>query len=150
MTEYLAPIFTNSALEKLPLFADDSAIAAAIVGTGKAAYFKTILPTLERNGFPRKCPLHGGRSTYLIKLFYMAYYMPERKTVEYRADAVRTEEHTREVEKNWEDFKRAQAEKKARKKANSDSWAERKRVALDQHRAKKAAAGNEIDTKDLA
>lgn len=65
---------TNVALEKLPLFATDQEIAVAIVGKEKAAYFRiAVIPTLERQGFPSKDPLHRGRSVHLVKQFYAAY-----------------------------------------------------------------------------
>lgn len=130
---------TNNALDKLPLFADDHDIAVAIVGKARATYFKSILPILERRGFPRKCPLHGGRSVFLIRLFYQAYYAPEVSAVRYGAESYRGAEQRLLEEENWQRRLDVKTEKKARAKANSDAWAEKKRRALEEFRAKKGA-----------
>ncbi|NGO51597.1 hypothetical protein [Allomesorhizobium camelthorni] len=132
-------LISNILLEKLPLYADDHDIAVAVVGRERAAYFKSILPILERKGFPQKCPLHGGRSVFLIKAFYTSYFYPEQKAVQYRAVAARTEEARYETERRMAEWGQRQAEKKARAKANSDAWAAKKKKALEEFRAKKAA-----------
>ncbi len=65
---------TNAALDKLPLFASDAEIAAAVVGRTKADYYrKAIIPALESRGFPGIDPLHSGRPVPLVKQFYAAY-----------------------------------------------------------------------------
>jgi hypothetical protein len=65
---------TNTALDKLPLFASDTEIAAAVVGQAGADYYrKAIIPALERSGFPGVDPLHNGRPVPLVKRFYAAY-----------------------------------------------------------------------------
>lgn len=61
-------------LDALPLFADDKAIATAIVGRANAEYWlSVVLPELERCGFPAKDPLHGGRAVPLVMRFYDDY-----------------------------------------------------------------------------
>lgn len=62
-------------LAKLPLFASDHDLAIAIVGKERAAmWIKTVIPQLERKGFPRIDPLHDGRPVPLVKKFYDGYF----------------------------------------------------------------------------
>jgi hypothetical protein len=66
---------TNTALDKLPLFATDLEIAVAIVGKQNASRWKReALPALEHKGFPRFDPLHKGRPVPLVKQFYALYF----------------------------------------------------------------------------
>lgn len=61
-------------MKDLPLFATDQQIAVAIVGRERAAmWIKTVIPQLERKGFPRVDPLHDGRPVPLVKKFYDGY-----------------------------------------------------------------------------
>lgn len=63
------------ALGMLPVFATDQQLAVAIVGKTRAAmWVKTVLPQLERKGFPRLDPLHDGRPVPLVKKFYDGYF----------------------------------------------------------------------------
>ncbi|WJR68144.1 hypothetical protein QTA58_05130 [Neorhizobium sp. CSC1952] len=65
----------SDALSKLPLFATDRELAVAIVGKERAAmWIKTVIPQLERSGFPRIDPLHDGRPVPLVKKFYDGYF----------------------------------------------------------------------------
>ncbi|KKX33993.1 hypothetical protein FDR95_05010 [Rhizobiaceae bacterium LC148] len=65
----------TDALAKLPLFASDHDLAIAIVGKERAAmWIKTVVPQLERKGFPRRDPLHDGRPIPLVRRFYDAYF----------------------------------------------------------------------------
>lgn len=62
-------------LSKLPLFATDKQLALAIVGRQRASMFvKTVIPQLERKGFPRIDPLHAGRPVPLVQKFYEVYF----------------------------------------------------------------------------
>lgn len=62
-------------LSGLPMFATDQQIAVAIVGKQRAAmWVKTVIPQLERKGFPRVDPLHDGRPVPLVKKFYDGYF----------------------------------------------------------------------------
>lgn len=64
-----------TALNALPLFATDRQLAIAIVGRGRAdMWVKTVIPQLERKGFPRIDPLHDGRPVPLVKRFYDGYF----------------------------------------------------------------------------
>lgn len=64
-----------SNLDNLPLFATDKELALAIVGKERAAmWVKTVIPQLERKGFPRIDPLHDGRPVPLVKKFYDGYF----------------------------------------------------------------------------
>lgn len=66
---------TNAALDKLPLFASDMEIAAAIVGRGRAEYWcRAILPALEQRGFPAIDPLHKARPVPLVKQYFAIYF----------------------------------------------------------------------------
>lgn len=63
------------ALDNLPLFATDKELAVAIVGKERAQmWIKTVIPQLERKGFPRIDPLHDGRPVPLVKKFYDGYF----------------------------------------------------------------------------
>lgn len=64
-----------TALSALPLFATDKQLAVAIVGRSRAdMWVKTVIPQLERKGFPRIDPLHDGRPVPLVKKFYDGYF----------------------------------------------------------------------------
>jgi hypothetical protein len=57
------------------MFATDHQIALAIVGKERASmWVKTVIPQLERKGFPRIDPLHDGRPVPLVKKFYDGYF----------------------------------------------------------------------------
>lgn len=59
----------------LPLFATDQELAVAIVGKERATmWVKTVIPQLERKGFPRVDALHDGRPVPLVKKFYDGYF----------------------------------------------------------------------------
>ncbi|TPM59016.1 hypothetical protein FJ959_09090 [Mesorhizobium sp. B2-2-4] len=65
----------NDPFARLPLFASDKDIAAAIVGRAKMEYWlKAVLPTIERRGFPAVDALHGGRPVPLVRKFYEGYF----------------------------------------------------------------------------
>lgn len=142
------PWIGNDALDKLPLFASDHEIAVAIVGKERAAYYKSILPTLERRGFPQVDPLHKGRAVALVKKFYEGYFgitagfvaKPDGDEREWVPKRERNVDKQARAKTNAESSSRlTEAEKKARAKANAEAWAERKRNALEEFRAKKAA-----------
>ncbi|MDX1195291.1 hypothetical protein GOL96_29785 [Sinorhizobium medicae] len=66
---------TDDLLSQLPLFATDQQLAVAIVGKDRASmWVKTVIPQLERKGFPRIDPLHDGRSVPLVRKFYDGYF----------------------------------------------------------------------------
>ncbi|MBZ9922278.1 hypothetical protein LB579_31880 [Mesorhizobium sp. BR1-1-7] len=63
------------ALSKLPMFATDRQIAAAIVGNGGAdRWIKEVMPILERRGLPKVDALHGRRAVPLVRKFYEGYF----------------------------------------------------------------------------
>ncbi|RVN04005.1 hypothetical protein CN120_15760 [Sinorhizobium meliloti] len=66
---------TDDLLSQLPLFATDQQLAVAIVGKDRASmWVKTVIPQLERKGFPRIDPLHDGRPVPLVRKFYEGYF----------------------------------------------------------------------------
>ncbi|MDX0777379.1 hypothetical protein GOD44_23480 [Sinorhizobium medicae] len=66
---------TIDPLSQLPLFATDQQLAVAIVGRDRASmWVKSVIPQLERKGFPRIDPLHDGRSVPLVRRFYDGYF----------------------------------------------------------------------------
>ncbi|MDX0752899.1 hypothetical protein GOD45_23705 [Sinorhizobium medicae] len=66
---------TADLLSQLPLFAIDQQLAVAIVGKDRATmWVKTVIPQLERKGFPRIDPLHDGRPVPLVRRFYEGYF----------------------------------------------------------------------------
>jgi hypothetical protein len=64
-------------LDKLPLFAREEQISAAILGPGKYVEWQQIVPLLERRGFPIVDGLHGGRYTPAVKAFYDQQYLSD-------------------------------------------------------------------------
>ncbi|UYE95816.1 hypothetical protein KNLIENLN_00003 [Sinorhizobium phage NV1.1.1] len=65
----------SDSLSTLPLFATDQQLAVAIVGKARASmWVKTVIPQLEKKGFPRIDPLHDGRPVPLVKKFYDGYF----------------------------------------------------------------------------
>lgn len=69
------PLGKAISLEGLPLFATDHQLAIAIVGKTRASmWVKTVIPQLERKGFPKVDPLHDGRPVPLVKKFYDGYF----------------------------------------------------------------------------
>lgn len=65
----------NDPFARLPLFASDAEIAAAIVGKALAPkWVKDRLPTLAaKPGFPKIDDFHGGRPVPLVRSFYRSY-----------------------------------------------------------------------------
>lgn len=61
-------------LDKLPLFASEEAISAALIGPGKTAEWRQIVPLLERRGLPTVDGLLGGRYTPAVKAFFDREY----------------------------------------------------------------------------
>ena len=61
-------------LDKLPLFADEEAISAAVLGPGKFAQWRQIAPLLERRGFPTVSAQMGGRYTPAVRAFFDREY----------------------------------------------------------------------------
>ena len=71
-----APVEFRSKLDRLPLFATDDEIAAALVGRKLAAqWINETAPYLQNKmpGFPRVDPLHDGRPVPVLKVFYASY-----------------------------------------------------------------------------
>jgi hypothetical protein len=61
-------------LDKLPLFASEEAISAALMGPGKTVEWRQIAPLLERRGLPTVDGLMGGRYTPALKAFFDREY----------------------------------------------------------------------------
>jgi hypothetical protein len=61
-------------LDDLPLFADDLAIGAVLLGTGRAAEWPNLVPMYERRGFPKVDPVMGGRYVPAVKAFFDVEY----------------------------------------------------------------------------
>ncbi len=61
-------------LDKLPLFASEEAISAAIMGPGKTSEWRQIAPLLERRGLPTLDGLLGGRYTPALRAFFDREY----------------------------------------------------------------------------
>lgn len=142
MTDHRTTI-TNSALDKLPLFASDLELAVAIVGKQNASRWKReILPALEHKGFPRFDPAHKGRAVPLVRKFYEAYFGLTMGAGPLPPDGEeRLGQYSRRKRPEDEGVAEARAkeeERRARAKANSDAWAEKKRKALEDYRARKA------------
>jgi hypothetical protein len=61
-------------LDKLPLFASEEAISAALMGPGKTVEWRQIVPLLERRGLPTVDGLLGGRYVPAVKAFFDREY----------------------------------------------------------------------------
>jgi len=64
----------RSALDDLPLFADDRAIGQALLGTARAAEWQKIVPIYERRGFPAIDPNMQGRYVPAVRAFFDREY----------------------------------------------------------------------------
>lgn len=121
----------------------------AIVGKKNASLWKRdAIPVLERRGFPRWDPLHQGRPVPQVRQFYARYLgiasgftialPPDGQEREWVPRRRRTAEESAKAQAPSVD-RQTPAGRKARAKANSDAWAEKKRKALEEFRAKKTA-----------
>lgn len=61
---------TRPTLDSLPLYADDNAIGAAIMGPKRAGEWKALAPLLEGRGLPKIDKTHGGRYVPSVRDFY--------------------------------------------------------------------------------
>lgn len=61
-------------LDKLPLFASEEAIAAAVLGPRKLVQWRQIAPLLEARGFPTVSQQMGGRYTPAVRAFFDRKY----------------------------------------------------------------------------
>jgi hypothetical protein len=61
-------------LDDLPLFADDRAIGAALLGSGRAGEWPNLVPMYERRGFPKIDPVMGGRYVPAVRAFFDGEY----------------------------------------------------------------------------
>lgn len=57
-------------LAELPLYADDTAIGAAVLGSERASEWKAMAPLLEARGLPKIDALHGARFVPDVCRFY--------------------------------------------------------------------------------
>lgn len=96
---------TTDPLSQLPMFATDQQLATAIVGKDRASmWIKTVVPQLEKKGFPRIDPLHDGRPVPLVRKFYDGYF---GITAGFAATAPDGEENW-----NWRSKREIRAERK--------------------------------------
>jgi hypothetical protein len=58
------------ALEQLPLFADDEAIGAALLGSARSVEWSQLTALLEVRGLPKIDALMGGRYVPAVKAFF--------------------------------------------------------------------------------
>jgi hypothetical protein len=132
-----------TSFDNLPLFASDKEIAVAIVGKERAPkWLKEGLPYLAvRRGFPPIDAFHGGRAVPLVRRFYEDYLGPVGLHPGYAVDGKENWEERRKPKdrKPGDNVSQSVADKRARAKSYSDAWAEKKRQALEEFRAKKAA-----------
>lgn len=60
----------SPAFDSLPLFADEKAIGAAILGPKRSSEWVRLAPLLERRGLPKIDGLMGGRYVPAVKAFF--------------------------------------------------------------------------------
>jgi hypothetical protein len=60
--------------DKLPLFADEPSIGAAVLGPGRAAEWKALAAVYERQGLPKIDEVMGGRYVPAVKAFFDRVY----------------------------------------------------------------------------
>ena len=58
------------ALDQLPLFADDAAVGAALLGPNRAGEWRQLAALLEVRGLPKIDALMGGRYVPAVKAFF--------------------------------------------------------------------------------
>jgi hypothetical protein len=61
-------------LDLLPLFADDKALGAVLLGSSRTAEWCQLAPLLEARGMPKIDPLMGGRYVPAVKAFFDRVY----------------------------------------------------------------------------
>lgn len=61
-------------LDTLPLFADDTAIGRALLGTKRAGEWRQMAPLLEARGLPKVDDLMGGRYVPAVRAFFDHVY----------------------------------------------------------------------------
>lgn len=61
-------------LDQLPLFADEKSLSEAIMGRGRYAEWRAIVPLLEHRGLPKIDALMGGRYWPAVKAFFDREY----------------------------------------------------------------------------
>lgn len=61
-------------IDRLPLFADEEQISAALLGAGKTPRWRQIVPLLEARGFPTVDAVMGGRYVPAVKAFFDREY----------------------------------------------------------------------------
>ena len=61
-------------IDRLPLFADEEQISAALLGTGTTLRWRQIVPLLEARGFPTIDAVMGGRYVPAVKAFFDREY----------------------------------------------------------------------------
>jgi hypothetical protein len=64
----------RSAIEDLPLFADDGVLGLALLGVRRAGEWQAIVPIYERRGFPKVDPVMGGRYVPAVRAFFDQEY----------------------------------------------------------------------------
>ena len=131
----------NELFSELPLFATDKELAIAIVGPKRATeWLRDKFPTISvKQGFPPVDSFHGGRPTVKVAKFYETYIGMTGPNVNFAPDGG-------DSVLSWG---KRRTEKNSQAKANSDAWADKKRKALEEHRAKRAAAAStEADKTD--
>lgn len=70
MSEHRSIERTGSALDRLPLYAPEDAIARAVLGPRRCGEWKQIAALLEPRGLPKIDPLMGGRYVPAVKAFF--------------------------------------------------------------------------------
>jgi hypothetical protein len=60
--------------DKLPLFADESSIAAAVLGPGRACEWAALAALYERQGLPKIDEVTGARYVPAVKAFFDCLY----------------------------------------------------------------------------
>jgi hypothetical protein len=61
-------------LDKLPLFADEDAIGAAVLGPKRACEWRALAALYERQGLPKIDEVMGGRYVPAVKAFFDHIY----------------------------------------------------------------------------
>ena len=78
----------DEALDSLPLFADDAAIAAMLLGPGREQEWRQIAPMLEARGLPKVDPTIGGRYVRAVICFFDHQYGLNHGSVPLAADGL--------------------------------------------------------------
>lgn len=127
-------------LENLPLFVSDQELAVAIVGRKHATHWRqSVLPALERVGFPKVDTVHLGRAVPLVLKFYEAYLGIVAGVVMAPPGGQKKPWLAKRIQKKIDDEERRRAAGQDVPPGDYGNVTEEQRQAIEKYRADRAA-----------